>query len=33
MNFLDKMERKFGRYAIPNLSMWLIVGYLIGYVC
>ena len=33
MKFLDKMERKFGRYAIPNLSMWLIVGYLIGYVC
>lgn len=33
MNYLNKLERKLGRYAIPNLSMWLIVGYAIGYVC
>lgn len=31
MNFLDKMERKIGKYAIPNLSLWLIVGYAIGF--
>lgn len=32
MNYLNKLERKFGRYAIPNLSKWLIVGYGIGYL-
>lgn len=32
MNFLNKMERKFGRYAIHNLSMYIIGGYIIGYV-
>ena len=32
MNYLNKLERKFGRYAIPNLSKWLIIGYAIGYV-
>ncbi|MCI7129101.1 MAG: hypothetical protein MSA09_00765 [Lachnospiraceae bacterium] len=32
MNYLNKLERKLGRYAIPNLSMWLIVGYAIGYM-
>ncbi|MCR5268961.1 MAG: hypothetical protein K6E16_10645 [Lachnospiraceae bacterium] len=30
--FLDKMEKKIGRYAISNLSLYLIVGYVIGYV-
>ena len=29
---LDKMERKLGRYAIPNLTLWLIGGYIIGYI-
>lgn len=29
---LNKLERKFGRYAISNLSMWMIVIYVIGYV-
>ena len=33
MNYLNKLERKFGRYAIPNLSKWLIIGYAIGYMC
>lgn len=33
MNYLNKLERKFGRYAIPNLSKWLIIGYGIGYLC
>lgn len=32
MNFLNKMERKFGRYAIPNLSLYLILGYVLGYL-
>ncbi len=27
MNFLNKMERKIGKYAIPNLSLYLILGY------
>lgn len=30
MNFLNKLERKFGRFAIPNLSMYLIVLYAVG---
>lgn len=32
MNWLNKLERKFGRYAIPNLMMWLIGAYLIGFL-
>ena len=32
MNWLNKLERKFGRYAIPNLIVWLIGAYLIGFV-
>lgn len=32
MNFLNKMERKLGRYAIPNLSLYLILGYVLGYI-
>ena len=31
MNWLDKLERKFGRYAIPNLTVYLLVGYVIGF--
>lgn len=30
MNFLNKMERKFGRYAISNLSLYLVIGYALG---
>lgn len=29
--FYDKLERKFGRYAISNLTLYLICGYIIGY--
>lgn len=29
---ISKLERKFGKYAIPNLSLYLIIGYVIGYV-
>lgn len=36
MKFLNKMERKLGRYAIPNLSIVIIscfiIGYLLGYL-
>ncbi len=31
MDFLDKMERKFGKYAIPNLIVYLIGAYCIGF--
>lgn len=30
--FLNNLERKFGRYAIPNLAKYIIYGYVIGYV-
>ncbi|HIZ74165.1 MAG TPA: rhomboid family intramembrane serine protease [Candidatus Mediterraneibacter stercoravium] len=30
MNWLDKLERKFGRYAISNLTVYLLAGYVIG---
>ena len=30
--FLGKLERKFGKYAISNLSLYIIIGYIIGYV-
>lgn len=32
MNWLNKLERKFGKYAIKNLSAWLIACYAIGYM-
>ena len=28
---ISELERKFGKYAIPNLSLYLVVGYVIGY--
>ena len=31
-NRLDTMERRFGRYAIRNLTMYLLAGYAIGYL-
>ncbi|RKM57201.1 hypothetical protein D6853_04070 [Butyrivibrio sp. X503] len=31
-NFIDKMERKFGRFAIANLTKYIIGLYIIGYV-
>ena len=31
-NWLDKMERRFGGYAIRNLTMYLLAGYAIGYL-
>lgn len=32
MNWLNKLERKIGKYAVPNLMIWLIGAYLIGFV-
>ncbi|MCI9053161.1 MAG: rhomboid family intramembrane serine protease [Lachnospiraceae bacterium] len=32
MNFWNKLERKFGKYAIKNLSLMLIICYAIGYL-
>lgn len=32
MNWLNKLERKFGRYAIPNLMFYIIVLYGTGFV-
>lgn len=31
LNWLDKLEKKFGRFAIQNLTVYLILGYTIGY--
>ena len=31
MNWLDKLERKIGRFAIPNLTVYLLIGYVIGF--
>lgn len=28
----NKLEKKFGRYAVPNLIVYLIGGYIIGYI-
>ena len=30
--FLDKAERKYGKYAIDNLSLYIIIAYIIGYI-
>ena len=32
MKFFDKLERKLGRFAIPNLMIYLIALYVIGYI-
>ena len=32
MNFLNKMERKFGKYAIHGLMKYVIICYIVGYV-
>ncbi|MGN0308769.1 MAG: hypothetical protein ACI4DN_11205, partial [Lachnospiraceae bacterium] len=31
-SFLDRMERKLGKYAIHNLSLYLIICYAFGYI-
>lgn len=32
MGFMNKMERKLGKYALPNLSLYLILCYAAGYI-
>ena len=32
MNFLNKMERKYGRFAIKNLTLYIILTYVLGLV-
>lgn len=32
MNFMNKMERKFGRYALTNLSLYMVMTYAAGYI-
>lgn len=32
MKFLNKLERKYGKYAIDNITLLLIIGYIVGYV-
>lgn len=32
MNFINKLERKYGKYAISNLTLYLMIAYAIGYV-
>lgn len=32
MDFLTKLERKIGKFAIPNLTTILIVGFVLGYI-
>ena len=31
MKFIDKLERKFGKYGIENLTIYIIVSYVLGY--
>ena len=31
MKFIDKLEQKFGRFGIPNLTIYMIICYVIGY--
>lgn len=31
MNWIDKLERKFGRFGVQNLTMYIIICYVVGY--
>ena len=31
MNWIDKLERKYGRFGIQNLTMYIIICYVVGY--
>ena len=30
MNLMNKLERKFGRYAIPNIMYYIVILYAVG---
>lgn len=32
MDFLTKLERKYGKFSIPNLTLILIGGFILGYL-
>lgn len=32
MKLIDKLERKFGRFGIPNLTVYIIACYVVGYI-
>lgn len=32
MNWIEKLERKFGRYATPNLMYYIVILYVVGFV-
>ncbi len=32
MKLINKMERKFGKYAISNLTMYIVITYVVGYL-
>ena len=32
MNFLNRLEKKLGKYAIPHLTRYIIVAYAVGYI-
>lgn len=32
MKLIEKLERKFGRYGIPNLTVYMIICYVVGYL-
>ena len=32
MNWMNKLERKIGKYAIPNLILWLLGAYAVGFM-
>lgn len=32
MNWMNKLERKFGRYAIPNLSRYFVLAIVVGFI-
>ena len=32
MNWIDKLERKLGKYAVPNLMLYVIVLYIVGFI-
>ena len=31
MKFINKLERKFGRFGVQNLTMYIIICYVVGY--
>ena len=32
MSWIDKLEHKFGRRGIPNLTMYMVICYVLGYL-